>query len=192
MMLHGVIFNVRPCFVMDHPRWIMATLIDVTGALRNADIKVIGLHGKNDIEIQNVIEIASRRARRDNLFDQVVVADLTNKSNLVMIQEEVARALNLRLSDGIWYRWRCFLTGTSIIADRAQQICERIRRKGRILIILHNPFQGFDMEQVGIPFGDTHGGCKILLASANQQLLKDEMKSQLIFSPEDFARFYER
>ncbi|KAI4332487.1 hypothetical protein L6164_017391 [Bauhinia variegata] len=161
---------------------IRPALDDGTGALRNADIKVIGLHGKNDIEIQNVIEIASRRARRDNLFDQVVVADLTNKSNLEMIQEQVARALNLRLSDGMWYRWRCYQTGTSIIADRARQICEQIRRKGRILIILHNLFQSFDIEQVGIPFGDTHGGCKILLASTNEEVIKHKMKTDTIIS----------
>ncbi|KAI4332484.1 hypothetical protein L6164_017388 [Bauhinia variegata] len=170
------------------PAVIKPTLDDVTGALRNANIQVIGLHGKNKIEIQNVIEKASRRACRDNLFDDLVVADFTNKSNLEMIQEQVARALDLSLQDGILYRLRCFLTGKSIIAERAGQIRERIRTKGRILIILHNIFQGFDMEQVGIPFGDTHGGSKILPASTNQQLLKDEMKSQLIFSLEDYER----
>ncbi|KAI4332478.1 hypothetical protein L6164_017383 [Bauhinia variegata] len=110
-IVYGAELNERYRIVRGGPRRIKPTLDDVTGALRNADIKVIGLHGKNDIEIQNIIEIASRRARRDNLFDQVVVADLTNNSNLVMIQEQVARALNLRLSDGIMYRLLCYQRG---------------------------------------------------------------------------------
>ncbi|XP_017970401.1 PREDICTED: probable disease resistance protein At5g63020 [Theobroma cacao] len=48
-------------------------------------------------------------------------------------------------------------------------------KEKKILIVLDDIWARLDLEEVGIPFGDQHEGCKILLTSRNQDLLINEI-----------------
>lgn len=48
---------------------------------------------------------------------------------------------------------------------------------GKILVILDDVWKLFLLKEVGIPFGDNHKGCKIVLTSRRKDVC-DEMGSQ--------------
>ncbi|XP_021283020.1 probable disease resistance protein At1g58602, partial [Herrania umbratica] len=58
---------------------------------------------------------------------------------------------------------------------------ERLKKEKKILVVLDDVWARLDLEQVGIPFGDQHKGCKILLTSRNRDVLTNEMDAKKAF-----------
>ena len=54
---------------------------------------------------------------------------------------------------------------------RARRLCERLKKEKKILVILDNIWASLDFEKVGIPFGDNHKGCKVLMTARNPDVL---------------------
>ncbi|XP_034707045.1 probable disease resistance protein At4g14610 [Vitis riparia] len=61
---------------------------------------------------------------------------------------------------------------------RATRLNEMIKKEKKILIILDDIWAQLDLEEVGIPFGDDHKGCKIVLTSRNKHVLSNGMGTQ--------------
>nr|KYP67785.1 hypothetical protein KK1_024138 [Cajanus cajan] len=59
--------------------------------------------------------------------------------------------------------------------------------KQKILIIL-NDLQGeINLTKIGIPFGNDHKGCIILLVTNNKKVLSNRMKISIVFSTDDYC-----
>ncbi|XP_022742591.1 probable disease resistance protein At4g27220 isoform X2 [Durio zibethinus] len=125
-------------------------------ALKDATIKVIGVHGMSGVgKTMLVKEVAGQV--QGSLFDSVVIATVTQTVDVDKIQNQIADFLGLKFEE-------------KSIAGRALLLRERLNQR-KILVVLDDIWARLDLEEVGIPFGKEPGGCKILLTSRDRNVL---------------------
>ncbi|KAG2670591.1 hypothetical protein I3760_14G092900 [Carya illinoinensis] len=117
-------------------------------------------------------EIATR-AKADNLFDKVVIAVVSQSPDLRRIQSEVAEKLGLTLNQ-------------ESIDGRANALYSRLVTYRNVLVILDDIWEPLNLKDVGIPYGDQHKSCKILITSRSEETC-NMMKIQKIFSIEPLS-----
>ncbi|KAH9688184.1 hypothetical protein KPL70_015045 [Citrus sinensis] len=66
-------------------------------------------------------------------------------------------------------------------SGRARSLCNRLKKEKMILVILDNIWENLDFHAVGIPHGDDHKGCKVLLTARSLDVLSRKMDSQQDF-----------
>ncbi|XP_039173464.1 disease resistance protein At4g27190-like [Eucalyptus grandis] len=112
---------------------------------------------------------AERRIRKEKSFDWVAKADVSENQDVKRIQGEIAHALDLDIKD------------VEYVNSRAERLRTRLedekRAKKKVLIILDNLWKGLDLKSVGIPCRHDNKviGCKLLLTSRFQDVLRREM-----------------
>ncbi|RHN74722.1 putative P-loop containing nucleoside triphosphate hydrolase [Medicago truncatula] len=67
------------------------------------------------------------------------------------------------------------------IEGRATQLRNRLTKEKSILVILDDIWGRLDLVEVGIPFGDDHKGCKLVVTSRDLNVLNCEMNIQKAF-----------
>ena len=139
-------------------------------ALTSGHNNTIGVCGPESTANADVVEKVSRRAKKDGLFDVIVIAIVSRKPNNRRIQDEIAEALGLKFDD------------EKDVAKRARRLRERILMEQKVLVILRDLCRSLDLDVVGIPYGADHTGCKLLLTSASEEVLSNQMHAQKIFS----------
>ncbi|MCI05608.1 CC-NBS-LRR resistance protein, partial [Trifolium medium] len=87
-----------------------------------------------------------------------VKTHVTKNPDIKTIQGEIADWLGLRFAE-------------ETILGRAHRLRQRIKMEKNILIVLDDIWIILDLEKVGIPFGNEHNGCKLLMTSRNQDVL---------------------
>ncbi|KAH1085862.1 hypothetical protein GYH30_017698 [Glycine max] len=148
------------------PEFTTIILNEIMTALELPDIGILGIHGSINANRENVVEKVTRRIERDELFNVVVETSVTKKPDLKRIQEELGKPLGLQLHK-------------KTPKERATLLCERIKREDKILIILRDLQHKIDLAEIGIPFGNDHKGCKILLVAENKKMLSHKtLKTQ--------------
>ncbi|KDO61288.1 hypothetical protein CISIN_1g043214mg [Citrus sinensis] len=80
-----------------------------------------------------------------------------------------------RLAKKISFLMRSCLQSES---RRARRLCERLKKEKKILVILDNIWASLDFEKVGIPFGDNHKGCKVLMTARNPDISGDYAENE--------------
>ncbi|GAU50692.1 hypothetical protein TSUD_410480 [Trifolium subterraneum] len=110
------------------------------------------------IDGTNLVEKVKIIAEQLKLFDKVVKAEVTENPDFKRIQGEIADSLGLRFDE-------------ETIFGRANRLRERIKMEKSILVILDNIWSMLDLKKVGIPIGNEHNGCKLLMTSRNQDVL---------------------
>ncbi|KAG8492633.1 hypothetical protein CXB51_010099 [Gossypium anomalum] len=118
-------------------------------------VNMIGLHGMPRI---------GKHAREQKLFDKVVMFTMSQNPSIRTIQDKVAEMFGLY-----------FHTNTE--EGRAEELFRSMQRVNKILVIVDDLWEEFKLESIGIPFGDDHKGCKILLTTRQQQVCS-KMKCQ--------------
>nr|KYP36342.1 Disease resistance protein At4g27190 family [Cajanus cajan] len=142
-------------------------------ALTQPNIVILGVYGLSITRKRNVVEKITRRVQRDGVFDMVVMASVMKRPDLKRIQEELGSMMSLQFQE-------------KTLEGRARRLCERIKmEENKILIILDDLWGGINLDRIGIPSGNDHKGCKILLVSYSQELLSNQMSTQIEFSLED-------
>ncbi|KAH9686739.1 hypothetical protein KPL70_014484 [Citrus sinensis] len=121
----------------------LSTLQSIKNALTEANVSIIGVYGMGDIGNTTLVKECARQARERKLFDRV---------------GEIAEKLGPELSDEAEYR-------------RASRLYERLKSENKILVILDNIWKHLELETVGIPFGNNHKGCRLLLTSRDNNVL---------------------
>ena len=161
--------------------WILNEIMD---ALRDDELNMIGIWGMVGVGKTILAEQVDIQARENMLFDEVVRVQVSHTPSLMDIQEKIASKLGLRLEQ----------ENESL---RAHRLYERLKKKNRILIILDDIWAELDLRKVGIPWGDDHPGCKIVLTSRDLFVLSNEMATQRNFrvqhlSEEEAWRLFEK
>ncbi|KEH26532.1 LRR and NB-ARC domain disease resistance protein [Medicago truncatula] len=88
------------------------------------------------------------------------------------IQGEIADSLGLQFVE-------------ETVLGRANRLRQRIKMEKNILVILDDIWSILDLKKVGIPFGNKHNGCKLLMTSRNQDvLLKMDVPMEFTFKLE--------
>nr|XP_023924812.1 disease resistance protein At4g27190-like [Quercus suber] len=140
---------------------------EVLKALRADKINMIAICGMGGIGKTTMAKVVAKRAKDDKLFDEVVMAVVSQSTDLSKIQGQIADMLGLELkreSEG----------------GRAEQLYSRLKDIKSVFVILDDVWDALDLDLVGIPFGGQHNRCKILLTSRSEEACT-QMKAQNIF-----------
>ncbi|XP_052298682.1 disease resistance protein At4g27190-like isoform X3 [Citrus sinensis] len=136
----------------------LSTLKAIQNALIDVNVSVVGVYGMGGIGKTTLVKKVARQAVEDKLFDMVVFSEVSQTPDIKKIQQEIAEKLGLELHEEVESR-------------RASRLYERLRNEKKILVILDNIWKHLDLETVGIPFGEDHKGCKLLLTARDRGVL---------------------
>ena len=140
---------------------------EVLTAFRDDKISVIGIYGMEGIGKTTMAKEVAKRAKDDNLFDEVVMAVVSHKKDLSKIQGQIADMLGLELE-------------RENVLGRAEQIYSRLMVSSKsVLVIFDDVWEEVNPKDVGIPYEGELNNCKILLTSRSEEVC-NQMKSQKI------------
>ncbi|GMP81279.1 hypothetical protein CsSME_00036039 [Camellia sinensis var. sinensis] len=143
---------------------------DVMEALKDDRFHMIAICGMGGVGKTTMVKEVAKRAKEEKLFDEVVMAVVSQSPNERKIQGEIGDKLGLKFEE-------------ETVCGRADRLCERLRDTKRILVILDDVWKGLELNDIGIPFGDGHRRCKILLTSRFDNVCND-MNAQKKFTVE--------
>ena len=131
-------------------------------ALHKDEIRSIGVYGMAGIGKTTLVKAVAKEALHEKLFSDAVEVTVSQSPNLVKIQKEIAERLDLVFhKDGL--------------KEKALELRDRLKKEEKFLIILDDVWKKLDLLDIGIAFEDHQKGCKILLTSRSQDVLRDEM-----------------
>ncbi|KAI7997124.1 Disease resistance protein [Camellia lanceoleosa] len=143
---------------------------DVMEALKDDRFHMIAICGMGGVGKTTMVKEVAKRAKEEKLFDEVVMAVVSQSPNERKIQGEIGDKLGLEFKE-------------ETESGRADRLRERLRGTKRILVILDDVWECLELNDIGIPFGDGHRGCKILLTSRFDHICND-MNAQKKFTVE--------
>uniref|UniRef100_A0A6N2N7I4 Uncharacterized protein n=1 Tax=Salix viminalis TaxID=40686 RepID=A0A6N2N7I4_SALVM len=119
-------------------------------ALKDDNVNMIGLYGMGGVGKTTLVKEVGRRAKETQLFDEVLLAAVSQNPNVMYIQDRMAESLGLQIDE-------------KTIEGRANRYATEDKKK--LLVILDDVWKVINLKEIGIPFGDDHRGCKILLTT---------------------------
>ncbi|CAJ2673364.1 unnamed protein product [Trifolium pratense] len=131
-------------------------IVKALGDLSSCNIGVYGLGGVGKTTL--VEELIKLIANQHKLFHKVVITHVSKNPDIKTIQGEIADLLGLQFNE-------------ETILGRAHRLRQRIKMEKSILVILDDIWTVLDLKKVGIPFGNEHNGCKLLMTCRNQDVL---------------------
>eukprot|EP00261_Vitis_vinifera_P023809 XP_010655904.1 PREDICTED: probable disease resistance protein At4g27220 isoform X3 [Vitis vinifera] len=144
-----------------------STFNQIMQALRNENMRMIGVWGMGGVGKTTLVKQVAQQAEENKLFHKVVMAlNISQTPNIAEIQGKIARMLGLKFEAE---------------EDRAGRLRQRLKREEKILVILDDIWGKLDLRDIGIPDGDDHKGCKVLLTSREQEVLSEDMRTQKKF-----------
>ncbi|CAJ2677330.1 unnamed protein product [Trifolium pratense] len=147
--------------------------------VRNQGENIIGLCGP-DKRVQHFANTAIRIAERDQLFQKIVTTTVTKKPDINNLQTQIGDAIGLNFDDKggvVKSTWWKFGNNKRIsTAERAALLCAKMKELQTVLVVLHDVHGRLEFGEIGIPFGDDHNGCKILVTSTSVQVLSEQIK----------------
>ncbi|XP_068339689.1 probable disease resistance protein At4g27220 isoform X1 [Pyrus communis] len=146
----------------------MANMNEVIEGLKKEEVRMIGICGMGGVRKTTMVkEIIVRLANLD-LFDKIVMATVSQSPSIRMIQSEIADKIRLKFE------------GESE-PGRALELHDELMKIKRILIVLDDVWTEPNFEDIGLPSGDAHKGCKVLLTSRDSDVC-NRMGSQPIIA----------
>eukprot|EP00258_Populus_trichocarpa_P014992 XP_006370519.2 probable disease resistance protein At4g27220 [Populus trichocarpa] len=125
-------------------------------ALKDDKVNMIGLYGMGGVGKTTLVKDVARRAKELQLFDEVLMATVSQNPNVTGIQDRMADSLDLKFDK-------------KSKEGRANELWQRLQGK-KMLIVLDDVWKDIDFQEIGIPFGDAHRGCKILLTTRLEKI----------------------
>ncbi|KAB2032512.1 hypothetical protein ES319_D05G379500v1 [Gossypium barbadense] len=135
-----------------------AAFNQIIEALKDENINMIGLWGMGGVGKTTLAREVGSQAQKLNLFDKVVITVVSQKPKFVRIQDQIAQYIGFDMKNEQGRR-------------SEQELWLRLKNEPRILIILDDIWESINLkEKIGIPIGDDHKGCKVLLTTRRQQV----------------------
>ncbi|CAN4118668.1 unnamed protein product [Withania somnifera] len=125
---------------------------DIMTALKDRTSSIIGICGMGGVGKTTMVKTIAKRVRGEKMFDEVVMAVVSQQPDLRKIQGEISELLGLKLEE-------------ESLSARASRLRTRLMNVKKILVILDDVWSRLDLEEIGIPYGTSHEGCKIMLTS---------------------------
>ncbi|XP_028944148.2 probable disease resistance protein At4g27220 [Malus domestica] len=148
----------------------MAYMNEVIEGLKRERVRMIGICGMGGVGKTTMVkEIIERLAKLD-LFDKIVMATVSQSPSIRMIQSEIADKIGLKFEE-------------ESEPGRALKLRGRLMEIKRILIVLDDVWTEPDFEAIGLPCGDDHEGCKVLLTSRDSEVCNRMGSQQIIAVP---------
>ncbi|KAI5605761.1 hypothetical protein BDE02_01G373300 [Populus trichocarpa] len=137
-------------------------------ALKDDNVNMIGLYGMGGVGKTTLVKEVGRRAEELQLFDKVLMATVSQNPNVIGIQDRLADKLGLDIKE-------------KSKEGRADRLWQRLKQVEKMLITLDNVWKHIDLKEIGIPFGDDHRGCKILLTTRRTNVCSSMECQQKVF-----------
>ncbi|WJX68019.1 hypothetical protein P8452_52431 [Trifolium repens] len=146
-------------------------LNDTMSELKNPKIFIIAVYGMGGVGKTTLMKELAWQVENDGSFDAVVMATIPKPPDFEQIQGQIADALGMKFN-------------TETKEGRAMQLRARIIKEKSILIILDDIWGKLDLTEVGIPFGEDHTGCKLVVTSRFLNVLNSNIDIQKEFRVE--------
>ncbi|WVZ06542.1 hypothetical protein V8G54_019888 [Vigna mungo] len=118
------------------------TMEMIMKALQDSTVGMIGVYGPGGVGKTTLVKEIANKAREKNLFEIVIIANITRNPDFKKIQQQIAGMLGMKLEE------------ESEIA-RVDRIRKRLKNeKENTLIILDDLWGGLDFNKLGIPCND--------------------------------------
>ncbi|XP_045819572.1 disease resistance protein RPS5-like [Trifolium pratense] len=147
--------------------------------VRDQGENIIGLCGSVK-RVKHFAKTAIRRAERDQLFQEIITTNVTKKPDITKIQAQIGKAIGLNFDDkGVVVKstwWKFGNNKRITTAERAALLCAKMKELQTVLVVLNDVHGRLDLGEIGIPFGEDHNGCKILVTSTSVEVLSKKMK----------------
>ncbi|XP_028108302.1 probable disease resistance protein At1g61190 [Camellia sinensis] len=124
---------------------------EIMKALADPCIKMIGLYGPGGVGKTTMAIEVGKLAKQNELFDDVVMATISQTLNEKAVKEKLALQLGLTL-DG-----------------HAYQLYHRLNNGERNLVILDDVWKPLDLADIEIPITDGNKGCKVVITSRKRE-----------------------
>uniref|UniRef100_A0A6N2KMU5 AAA+ ATPase domain-containing protein n=1 Tax=Salix viminalis TaxID=40686 RepID=A0A6N2KMU5_SALVM len=121
-------------------------------ALKDDKVNMIGLYGMGGVGKTTLVREVGRRAKETQLFDAVLLATVSQNPNVMYIQDQIADRLGLQFD-------------VKTKEGRADLLWQRLKTEKKMLVILDDVWKVVNLKEIGIPVGDAHRGCKVLLTT---------------------------
>ncbi|KAL7169345.1 hypothetical protein ACSBR2_034400 [Camellia fascicularis] len=131
---------------------------EVMEALTDDSIYVIGICGMGGVGKTTMVKEVAKKAEEKKMFNTTVMVVVSQNPNLINIQGEIAKILDLKNFGG------------NNLPTGAGEIRSKILSSGRVLVILDDVWKRLELNDIGIPFGDNHKGCKIVMTSRSEDV----------------------
>ncbi|KAK9226345.1 hypothetical protein WN943_011392 [Citrus x changshan-huyou] len=119
---------------------------DIMEAMKDENVSIIGICGMGGVGKTALVKEIQKQAKEKKMFDEVAMAVVTQTPSITKIQDEIAGWLGIKkLPDN-----------DELV--RASFLCERIKEKQRVLVILDDLWVQIELARVGIPYGKDHRG----------------------------------
>ncbi|TXG66992.1 hypothetical protein EZV62_008267 [Acer yangbiense] len=102
-------------------------------------------------------KVVGNTTKEHKMFNEVVMVVVSQTLNVMNIQDQIADSLSMKLEE-------------KSEQGRARRLCLRLKGENKILLILDDVWTKLDLTTIGIPFGDEHMGCKILITTRVKQV----------------------
>ena len=143
-------------------------LDEILEALKDDDVDLVGVYGMPGVGKTTLVKKVAGRVKADGIFDLVLPAVVSQTPNLRKIQGEIADGLGLTLD-------------AETDRGRAHLLYERLKGEPKVLVILDDIWERLELDDVGIPSGSDHRGCKILMTSRDRNVLSRGMVTKKVF-----------
>ncbi|MFQ6635704.1 hypothetical protein Gotur_011397 [Gossypium turneri] len=138
-------------------------------AVKDPNLNIIGVYGMPGVGKTTLVKEVIRQVKEDKLFDSVVMAVVTHTPDIKKIQDQIADTLGLTFKE-------------QSTSGRASRLCQRLKKEKKIFVVLDDIWAKLDLMEVGIPFGDEHQGCTMLLTSRDINVLSKDMDAKMRYS----------
>ncbi|CAN6692846.1 unnamed protein product [Malus baccata var. baccata] len=148
----------------------MAYMNEVIEGLTRGEVRMIGICGMGGVGKTTMVKEIITRLAKLNLFDKIVMATVSQSPSISKIQSEIADQIGLQFTE-------------ESESGRARRLYGRLMDIKRILIVLDDVWTELGFVAIGLPYGDTHKGCKILLTSRDSEVCNRLGSQQIIAVP---------
>lgn len=140
------------------------------GFLNNDKVKNIAVWGMGGVGKTTLVKNLNNElfSSLSESFDMVIWVQVSKELDLRVIQFQIAERLKLDLEEGETTR------------RRANRLHQRLMTKDKLLIILDDVWEKIDLDIVGIPQGEDHPCCKVLLTTRFFDVCREMMIDEAI------------